>query len=199
MQVNKHKLLHGPYIPPALGRGDRTVCLYRDDEVIITSWTDARISWPRCRAIGIRGGSGLLLTDELVRAVRTESAEAIKYWFGVSANAVWNWRQAFDVARWGTEGSRRLLLQVCEAAAKKTRGKKRHPAAVQKQIQTCRERGYKPPQRRWAKTGWKQWQIDLLGTLPDAELAARFGRTLTAIRVMRNRLGRRQPAPTGPS
>jgi hypothetical protein len=167
--------------------------------VVITSWTDARISWPRCRAIGVRGGSGLLLTEELVRAVRTESAEAIKYWFGVSANAVWNWRQAFDVARWGTEGSRRLLLQVCEAAAKKTRGKKRPPAAVQKQIQTCRERGYKPPQHRWVKTGWKQWQIDLLGTAPDAELAARFGRTITAIRVMRNRLGRRQPAPTGPS
>jgi hypothetical protein len=77
MQVNNHKLLHGPYIPPALRRGDRTVCLYRDGEVVITSWTNACIAWPRCRAIGIRGGSGLLMTEELVRAVRTESAEAI--------------------------------------------------------------------------------------------------------------------------
>jgi hypothetical protein len=193
MQANQHKLLHGPYNPPALRRGDRTQCLYRDTEVVITSWTDARIPWPRCRAIGVRGGSGLLLTEELVRAIRTECAEAIKHWFGVSANAVWNWRKAFDVARWGTEGSRRLLLQMCEAGAKKLRGKKRPLAAIQKQIQTCRQLGYKPPQKRWAMTGWKQWQLDLLGTAPDAELAARFGRTVTAVRVMRNRLGRRRP------
>jgi len=51
-----------------------------------------------------------------------------------------------------------------------------------------RERGYKAPQR-WAKTGWKQWELDLLGTAPDAELAARFGRTVNAVRVMRGRRG----------
>jgi hypothetical protein len=44
---------------------------------------------------------------------------------------------------------------------------------------------------------WKQWQIDLLGTASDAELAARLGRTITAIRVMRNKVGRRQPPRTG--
>src|SRR5262249_31675142 len=54
------------------------------------------------------GGSGLLVTEELVRAVRSESAVAIKCWFGVSTNAVWNWRRAFGVTQWGTEGSRRL-------------------------------------------------------------------------------------------
>ena len=40
MQANKHRLLHGPYIPPALHRGDRTDCLYRDAEVVVTSWTE---------------------------------------------------------------------------------------------------------------------------------------------------------------
>jgi putative SOS response-associated peptidase YedK len=35
---------------PALRRGDRATGLVRDGEVIITSWSDARISWPRCRA-----------------------------------------------------------------------------------------------------------------------------------------------------
>ncbi len=39
-------------------RGDRATCLYRDAEVVITSWTDARISWPRGHGIGVRGGSG---------------------------------------------------------------------------------------------------------------------------------------------
>jgi hypothetical protein len=37
MQGNQHKLLHGPYIPPALRRGDRTVCLYRYAEVVVTA------------------------------------------------------------------------------------------------------------------------------------------------------------------
>jgi hypothetical protein len=46
--------------------------------------------------------------------------------------------------------------------------------------------------KRWAKTGWQQWQLDLLGTAPDAELAARFGRSRSAVRAKRWRLGRRQ-------
>jgi hypothetical protein len=44
--------------------------------------------------------------------------------------------------------------------------------------------GLKMP-HRWAKMGWQQWQLDLLGTAPDAELAARFGRTVTVVRMMR--------------
>jgi hypothetical protein len=56
------KLLYHPYTPPALRRGDRATCLVGDCDVVITSWTDARISWPRCRAVESRGrGSGRLL------------------------------------------------------------------------------------------------------------------------------------------
>src|SRR5262249_46477750 len=54
------KLLFGPYEPPPLAKGERTHCLYRDALVVVTSWSDGRISWPRCRALGHRGGSGLL-------------------------------------------------------------------------------------------------------------------------------------------
>jgi hypothetical protein len=53
---------------------------------------------------------------------------------------------------------------------------------------------HKPPRQRWAKTGRKQWQLDQLGTSPDAELAARLGQDHYGVRVMRNRLGKRQPA-----
>ena|SRR6516165_1896048 len=45
------KLLFGPYHPPALRRGDRATCLVRDYDVVVTSWTDSRISWPRCRPL----------------------------------------------------------------------------------------------------------------------------------------------------
>jgi hypothetical protein len=48
--------------------------------------------------------------------------------------------------------------------------------------------------RRWEKAGWKQWELDLLGTAPDAELAARFGRSENAVRVMRRRVGKNMPA-----
>ncbi len=33
----------------------------RDGDVIITGWTSARIPWPRCQAVGVKGGSGVLL------------------------------------------------------------------------------------------------------------------------------------------
>jgi hypothetical protein len=146
MQGNDPEFVQGPYQAPALRRGDRTTCIYRDAEVVITSWTDARISWPRCQRVGIRGGSGVLVDEELLRAIRNESSAALQYWFGVSEFTVWNWRKKFGVARWGTEGSRRLHQQVSEAGADEVRGKKRPLAAIQKQIQTCRERAHKQPQ-----------------------------------------------------
>jgi len=75
------QLLHGPYHPPALQVGDRAHCLLRDCQVTITTWTDAPISWPRCQPVGQRGGCGLLLEEELARAVRSESALAVMHWW----------------------------------------------------------------------------------------------------------------------
>jgi hypothetical protein len=64
-ESDRVQLLAGPYTP-ALERGDRSTCLYRDAEVVITSWTAAPISWPRCYRPGSGGGgSGLLVTYAL--------------------------------------------------------------------------------------------------------------------------------------
>jgi hypothetical protein len=138
------KLLGGPYNPPALRVGDRTACLYRGTEVVITSWTAARVPWPRCRGLGVRGGSGLLINDELLRAIRAESAEALKYWFGVGTRAVWSWRKAFGIEQWGTDGSRRLLQLSSQAGANKVRGRKVPAAVLRKRVQTRRLRDAEP-------------------------------------------------------
>src|SRR5262249_46832057 len=148
-RADRVKLLHGPYRAPALKRGDRTTCLFRDGTVVITSWSDARISWPRCRLLDTRGGgSGLLVDEELARAVRTESSLVIQHWWGVQAETGWGWRKALGVAgHAGTEGSRRLIPANTAQGAATTRGKKRTLAQRQRQGQTRRA---KPS--RWSGT-----------------------------------------------
>jgi hypothetical protein len=182
-----YRLLGGPYEPPALHVGDRTRCLYRNAEVVITSWTSARIPWPQGRAVGCSGRPGLLITDALVRAIRTESAEAIKFWFCVSTPTVWHWRRALGISHWGTEGSRRLQRRCSEAGAAKLRGQKLSPAEVERRRQTALERGFRPGDR-WGDSHWTPAQQALLGALSDAEVAARIGRTAAAIRAKRLRL-----------
>src|SRR5262245_50859318 len=88
------RLIAGPYHPPALRVGARVFCHPRNSAVVVTSITDARLPWPRCRAIGIRGGSGLLVDDELLRAIRTEAAVAVAHWWGVPQTRVTTWRRA---------------------------------------------------------------------------------------------------------
>jgi hypothetical protein len=90
-------------------RGDRATCLYRGAGVVVTSWMNARTSWPRCRLVeGTRGGrSGLLVDEELARAVRCASALAVAHWWGVAPGTVRAWRRAQGVER-RTEGSARL-------------------------------------------------------------------------------------------
>jgi hypothetical protein len=95
------KLLFGRYQAPALRRGDRAWCLYRDCEVVITSWSDAQITWPRGRGShnGPFGGPGLLVNEELARAIRLESGIALRHW-----GDIWEPCCASGEGRWGSPG-----------------------------------------------------------------------------------------------
>jgi hypothetical protein len=168
----KYDLLFAPYQAPALRRGDRAWCLYRDRLVVCTGWSDATIAWPRCRALERPGKAGLLVDEELARAVRHESAVAVCQWWGVGKSSIQHWRKALGVGRMDSEGSRRLILANVQAVV----------AA----------RGDAPPGRP-EDLLWGPEELALVGALPDAEVARRTGRTLNAVRVKRKLLGRPNP------
>lgn len=170
--AERYRLLHGPYHPPALRKGDRATCLYRDSDVIITGWSHEPISWPRCRALGTKGGSGLLVDEELARAVRCESALANRYLWGVSAKAVWNWRKALGVGRMDSEGSRRLILDASHAGADAlkrnglTKEQCRRAGERAKRLNLIRYARAKP-----ARLPWTAAEEVLLGTAADSVVA----------------------------
>ena len=186
--LGPYQLFHGPYHAPALRRGDWATCLFRDGDVIVTGWSDARIPWPRCRRPGSHGGgSGLLVDEELARAIRLESSLAIQYWWGVDVTVVWRWRKALGVGRLN-EGSARLRNELNKELGAGLKGKRLPPEAVERRRRTAAELGLRPLQPPGDRP-WTKKELGLLGTLPDAELAARFGRTEKAVRVMRLRRG----------
>jgi len=185
------KLLFGPYRPPRLRRGDRATCLFKDCDVVVTGWTDARISWPRCLPQGTKGHPSLLVDEELARAIRHESAAAIRFWWGVSVGVVWSWRKALGTDRKNCEGTRRRMRAASELGAAQVRGKPLPPEQVERRRRTAVEldlgRFLRPGcnYRPW----WTGHEVALLGKLPDEEVAARIGRTPNAVRVKRKKLG----------
>jgi hypothetical protein len=191
MTPDRAKLVHVPYLPPAARRGDRLTCLARDCDVVVTGWSGGRIPWP----LGIprdnrTGRPSLVVDEELARAVRCESAAAVRYWWGVGAGVVGRWRKALGVTRTNNEGSQRLIHAASERGAAVLRGQElsdeecdaRSRRAIELDLKRFLRPGYHGPR-------WTPEQLQLLGTAPDAVVAARIGRTALAVRVMRDRLG----------
>jgi hypothetical protein len=184
-------LIAGPYIAPALKRGDRAFCIYRDCDVIVTTWTDARISWPRCRALGSGAGSGLLVNEELARAIKTESAVALKHWFGVGTHAVWEWRKAFGIGKTGTSGSHRLHRRTAEIVRARLKGVPQNLTPEGRKARSNQKR--KEALARIAAgqlingemRPWTAREVELLGKAPDAEVAQLIERSRRAVRHKR--------------
>ena len=174
------------YTPPALRVGNRTTCLYRDAECAVTSFTHAPIPWPRVRAIGNRGGSGLLVNKTLLRAIRTESVKALMHWFGVGHRCVWCWRKAFGVSQIGTEGSRRLHAKAVAKGVATLKAKVWTEA--ERRVKRRLSKGRVPPGPP-AEKRWTPAMIAQLGTEEDDALAKEFGKTMEAVRIRRTKLG----------
>ena len=190
------RLLCGPYKAPPLRRGDRATCLYRDTLVIITSWSSGPIPWPRCRALDSPGGgSGLLVDEELARAVRNESAAAVMHWWAASMTAVCHWRKALGTTRTDNQWTARLMLAAAEKGAEAAKERlwteeereRCRQVNAEKGLATNLVLGYHGPL-------WAPEDIALLGTLPDEKVARRTGRTTEAVRQKREELGIPNPA-----
>src|SRR5260221_8907808 len=104
---DRFKLLFGPYRTPVFCYGDDVFCEMQGD-VILCGLTAARIPWP----VGKRKQKGsrarfIVLYGALAEAVRRESAQAVAYWWGITAQTVPRWRKALGVGP-VTEGTHRL-------------------------------------------------------------------------------------------
>jgi hypothetical protein len=135
-----------------------------------------------------------VVTEDLARAVRHESAAAIRHWWGVCDGVVHRRRRALGVTRTNNGGTRRLMLAAAAKGADVTRGVPLPAEQVEQRRRTAREKnlvqyiipGYHGP---W----WSQDQLALLGKLPDDEVARLVGRSCNAVRVKRDRLGIPKP------
>ena len=183
--------------------GLQTVRFLRDADVVITSISAGRIPWPRCQLPGRGGGSGLLLDDELARAVRHESVAAIRHWWGVTAGVVWRWRLALGVGRADTEGSKRLIAAARKETGRKNTGRvqreeeaaKRRRKLTPREVELNRQRAIaldlaKHLEKARRVRAWKRWELRLLmGKWTDAVVAAKTGRTANAVRLKRRKRG----------
>jgi hypothetical protein len=100
----------GTYRTPRMKVGAVLSCEARDCDVMVTGYSDGRISWPVGKQREGRGPVSLIVFGALVDAVRRESNQALAYWFGVWPHAVSRWRKALGVAP-NNAGTHRLRTE----------------------------------------------------------------------------------------
>jgi len=126
----------------------------------------------------------------LARAIRTESAIAVGYWWGVSGGVVHDWRTALGVKRMENPGSRRLTLAASAKGADAIRGVELPPEAVERRRQTALELNLGQNLRPgYHGRLWTTAEVALLGKLPDAEVARRTARPCDSVRQKRSERG----------
>jgi hypothetical protein len=112
-----------------------------------TGFKQTRISLLNNGALG--HGLGLLVDEELARAVRLESSLAIQYLWGTTEYSVWRWRNVLGVERFN-EGSARLRQDLNAQLADDLRGNQLPPEQVER-----RPRRSRPCWERYQTTSWR--------------------------------------------
>jgi hypothetical protein len=108
----------------------------------------------------------------------------------VSVGVVYRWRKFLDVTRTNNPGTHRLVQASARAGAETQKAR----VWTDAERQASRERSKALDLARHIPHGyhgpwWTDEELALLGTMPDAEVAARIGRTANAVRVKRQWAG----------
>jgi hypothetical protein len=187
---NKVRLLFAPYHLRPVRIGERVWCQYRERLVQVHGMSDARTPWLLCRPIEGKGRPGILVEDELARAIRCESQLALMYWWGASESVAHAWRKALGVDRGDNPGSIRLQRMNAEAGADVLRDVPLSPERVEQIRQSALASGRHPTGGVGKGRAWTAEELALLGTMPDQELAQQLGRSAKSITVQRLRQGK---------
>ncbi|HCG1082800.1 TPA: hypothetical protein NJF95_005248 [Pseudomonas aeruginosa] len=95
-----HLLLGAPYTSPLVIPGDWLVDEL-EGAVEVGGFTDDLFRWPTRKR---SGRPSPILCGDLLRAVRTECAESVQFWWGFSPSLVGRWRRALGVTRRNNPG-----------------------------------------------------------------------------------------------
>jgi len=216
-EQNRFKLL-GTYRTPKFKYGDIVECEMRGP-VKIVGLTSARIPWPKCtRGMILYGDLARAVRTESGKAVQywfgvgQDRAWKWRRALGVDrvnegTSALMS-RNAPDSCQSDAANAKREpALKSAERAAKiaaAKRGKPRPPGFMaklraanvgrkqsaetrEKRRATAKRRGTIPPGMKGPI--WTAAELALLGTMPDAEVATRIGRSLAAVQSRRYGLG----------
>ncbi|HBP4173241.1 TPA: hypothetical protein L5333_006137, partial [Pseudomonas aeruginosa] len=95
-----HLLLGAPYTSPLVIPGDWLVDEL-EGAVEVGGFTDGLFRWPTRKR---SGRPSPILCGDLLRAVRTECAESVQFWWGFSPSLGGRWRRALGVTRRNNPG-----------------------------------------------------------------------------------------------
>jgi hypothetical protein len=200
---DRFQLLFGPYAPPRARRNRRLRCEMRG-LLRVGSWSDGPVPWPRRYRT-----ASIILCGDLVRAVETESVEAVSHHWGVCRNVVQKWRRALHVLE-SNPGTRHLRYFAKSASNSPARRRAiiraKNPTTILRRERTLHEHSHplvriatsRQVRDRMARTGqhinpdlrlWTAREDSLLGAARDEKVARRINRSRAAVRVRRSILG----------
>jgi hypothetical protein len=124
------KLYFGPYQTPRYRMGAVVHC-ERFGDVQIVGTSSGRIPWPLGRRVGKRGHASLVLYADLAKAVRQETGQAVRYWWGCGQVAINAMRRALSVPHLNAGNQKRIAeiqqLPAVKAGRRKAWAKARDP------------------------------------------------------------------------
>ena len=104
--ADRYRLIGGPYATTDVRAGGSVYDRLRCQRVVVRSWRETAFgSWP---CVG-RSGSSLVVTDDLLAAIETESSIAVAHHWRVCAHTAARWRKKAGVTDpQAVPGTRRL-------------------------------------------------------------------------------------------